>query len=88
MIIINQTVQEGGRVLISGLPLKTGSKVRITVEAEGAQPRKPYPTVQDWLDSDLLGMWKDRTDIGDSTEYVNGLRRQLEEPRFGDNDSD
>jgi predicted DNA-binding antitoxin AbrB/MazE fold protein len=28
-------------------------------------------------DFDFYGMWKDRTDIGDSVEYINKLRRDL-----------
>ena len=30
--------------------------------------------VQDFA---FFGMWKDRTDIGDSVEFVNGIRRDL-----------
>ena len=28
-------------------------------------------------DSAFFGMWKDRTDIGDSVEYISNLRRDL-----------
>ena len=36
-------------------------------------------TAQDLLESDLVGMWADRQDIGDSLEYARGLRHIAEQ---------
>lgn len=34
-------------------------------------------TGQAWLDSELVGMWEDRDDIGDSVEFARKLREQV-----------
>ena len=36
-------------------------------------------TAGDLLQSPLFGLWKDRTDIGDSVEYVRKLRAKAEQ---------
>lgn len=77
-IIINETVEADGSVHVVGLPLKPGSRVRITVETDIPEQPKRALTVQDWLDSGLIGMWADRDDIGDSVEWVNKLRESQE----------
>jgi hypothetical protein len=38
----------------------------------------PGLTAQQLLASDLLGMWQDRTDIGDSVTYARQLRQQAQ----------
>jgi hypothetical protein len=35
---------------------------------------KPPRTVGAWRESGVLGMWKDRADIGDSVEFARQLR--------------
>jgi hypothetical protein len=35
-------------------------------------------TARDLLNSPLVGIWKDRTDIGDSVEFARELRRRSE----------
>jgi hypothetical protein len=39
---------------------------------------KPILTAGDLLNSDLIGMWADRTDIGDSREFARRLREQAQ----------
>jgi hypothetical protein len=43
-----------------------------------AKPTKRMMTGKDLVDSGLFGIWKDRTDIGDSLEYARKLRKQAE----------
>lgn len=38
-------------------------------------------TGKDLMESGLVGLWKDRTDIGDSVEYARKLRREAETRR-------
>ncbi len=45
-------------------------EVHLPSNAEGRGHKRPSVA-----DSAFFGMWKDRTDIGDSVEYVNNLRR-------------
>lgn len=40
----------------------------------GYDPSKPLMTLGDLLKSDVVGMWEDRTDIGDSVEWARKLR--------------
>jgi hypothetical protein len=40
----------------------------------GYDPSKPVMTVGDLLASEVAGMWKHRTDIGDSVEFARRLR--------------
>jgi len=43
--------------------------------ALGYDPTKPLMTFGDLLDSGLVGLWADRDDIGDSTEFAQTLGR-------------
>ncbi|MBM4032957.1 MAG: hypothetical protein FJ291_14380 [Planctomycetes bacterium] len=41
-------------------------------------PSKPMMTARDLLNSGLVGIWKDRTDIGDSLEFAAELRKRVQ----------
>ncbi|MGN6367765.1 MAG: hypothetical protein ACTHN5_05850 [Phycisphaerae bacterium] len=58
------------------LPINTP----LTVSAESVAPPNDAPTgtFADLLNSGLVGIWKDRTDIGDSLEFARKLRKQAE----------
>ncbi len=44
-----------------------------------AEPQKPgLPTALDLAQSDLVGLWADRQDIGDTLDYAARLRDQAE----------
>ena len=47
--------------------------VSVTITPKTARKRS---TAQDLLNSDIVGMWADRTDITDSTEFARELRRK------------
>ena len=46
------------------------------VEVEIRQPDVRGISLGEILDSDLVGMWAERSDIGDSVEYARELRRR------------
>lgn len=48
--------------------------------ALGHDPTKPIMTAGDLLNSGLVGMWADRDDIGDSTEFARTLGRGMRQP--------
>ena len=50
--------------------MKEGTVVEVLVPAEQEPAGKPRSI----KDLPFYGMWKDRTDIGDSVDYVNRLR--------------
>jgi len=64
-------------------PEAADTDVRITVErigsGHGELPRTM--TAADLLKSGLVGMWADRTDIGDSQSFARRLREEAQVPR-------
>jgi hypothetical protein len=46
------------------------------VEVEIRQPEIQGVSLGDLLNSDLVGMWEDRTDVEDSVEFARNLRRR------------
>ena len=51
-----------------------GTIVEVRVPSEVDRPKSQAHSVGDFA---FYGMWKDRTDIGDSVEYISNLRRNL-----------
>jgi hypothetical protein len=45
---------------------------------EVTRPSRQHLTARQLLDSDLIGMWRDRTDIGDSAVYARQLRERVQ----------
>lgn len=64
-----------GQVLTFIESLRTGEE---TVPGE----KRPLTGV-DLLNSDLIGLWADRTDIGDSREFARRLREQAQRRDHG-----
>ena len=51
-----------------------GTIVEVRVPSRADRLKNKARSVGDFA---FYGMWKDRTDIGDSVEYINNLRRDL-----------
>ena len=51
-----------------------GTIVEVHVPSYASRLKGKSPSVADFA---FYGMWKDRTDIGDSVEYIVNLRRNL-----------
>jgi hypothetical protein len=68
-----------GKVIVPDEPvdLPVGQQVELQVVDVGPKPKK-YMTARELAESPVVGMWADRTDITDSTEFVNELRRRIE----------
>jgi hypothetical protein len=79
-IRVQTVVQEEGEVTVSGLPLERGQRVELIVLVE---PREERPagmlTARRLRRSPLVGLWHDRTEIGDSAEYARQLRQEAQE---------
>ena len=78
---LKKTVEKDGEIVLTGLPVKRGEHVKVTVEAESIQPPRRHMTARDLLDSGLVGMWADREDIGDSLEFARQLREKMQRRR-------
>lgn len=62
-------------VKAKGLPFKKGEQVDITIKGKSADDY-PNSTAERLLNSKLVGLWKHRTDIGDSMEFARTLRQR------------
>jgi len=77
---LRQVVQKNGVIHFDNLPIIKGEQVEMLL-LFGMKPqrsKKKRLTVRDLLDSDLVGMWEDRTDITDSSVYARQLREQAQ----------
>ena len=72
---IEHVIERDGEVVLSGLPFKRGQRVEVLVKPDMPEsaPRR-WLTGRDFLESGLAGMWRDRDDLGDSSEFARGLR--------------
>jgi len=68
-----------GKVFVPDEPLDLAKdqKVELVVRLI-AQDSKRHMTGREFATGEWVGMWADRTDIIDSTEYVKELRRRIE----------
>lgn len=67
-------ILEGASLLQEDRPLVTSFAVSDNEE----HPRLKTFTGKQLLESGIVGMWADRTDIGDSVEFARKLRREAE----------
>ena len=73
------TIEKDGEIHVMDLPFKRGQQVELIVRAEPAVDAHAAPlTAARLLASELIGLWQDRTDIGDSPEYARQLREQAQ----------
>jgi hypothetical protein len=79
-IRIEQVVTEDGTVVITGLPYEKGQVVEVIMFPQAPSPEPPRRlTVRQLKESGIIGLWKDRTDIEDSSAYARQLREQAEQ---------
>ena len=78
-IRVEQVVMKDGEVVITGLPYKKGQVVEVIVLAQAREPApRSHLTVRQLRRSGIIGLWKDRTDIQDSTTYAQQLRERAQ----------
>ena len=71
------TVKEGGVISVRAPRLKSGTKAEVIVLVEGGAQARTL-TAGDLRASDLLGMWADRKDLGDSLKFARMQRKRAE----------
>jgi hypothetical protein len=77
-INLDTVIDKDGEISINGLPFKKGDRVTMTIRREALNKRRIPLTGKRLLESGLVGMWEDRTDIGDSTEFARMLREKAQ----------
>ena len=71
---IRRVLDRDGKITLTGLPGRKGDEAEIIVIFE----RGKHMTLGELLESDAVGLWKDREDIGDSVEFAAKLRKRAE----------
>ncbi len=82
-MVVNVRVGSDGRLHLD-LPVgmeEAGREVQVTVEPAPPAGKQRTMSASDLLHSGLVGMWADRTDIGDSREFARRLREQAQTRR-------
>ena len=71
---VNAKYEDGVFKPLEGVSISEGTIVEVRIPSYADRLKKKARSVADFP---FYGMWKDRTDIGDSVEYVSKLRRDL-----------
>ena len=64
--------------LVPDEPVNLAPDQRVLIEIKPAPLETATGTAGDLARSEIVGMWADRTDMGDSVEIVNDLRRRID----------
>jgi len=84
---VQHIIGKDGEVLVTGLPYKKGQTVAVIVFPQPeTRSSQGGLTAGRLRQSGLIGLWRDRTDIGDSATYARQLREQAQ--RRGEIDHD
>jgi hypothetical protein len=78
---IEQILERDGELDVKGLPYKKRQLVEIILLPHPIKRKRPRLTVGEFKKSGLIGMWKDRDDIQDSSVYARQLREQAQHRR-------
>lgn len=72
---IERVIEKDGEIILTGLPFRKGQHVGLTVTTEPAEESVPtLGKASLLLHSKLIGLWKDRDDIEDSSAFARQLR--------------
>lgn len=78
-IRIYTTVEQDGEIHVANLSLKKGQRIEVILLAENASNGAvEFLTAQGLLESEIVGLWRDRVDIVDSSDYARRLREQAQ----------
>ncbi len=86
-IRIQQIMSRDGEVVITGLPYRKGQFIEIILLSQSVKtPPRPRLTVRQFRKLGLIGLWKDRDDIQDSSVYARQLREETQHRKHIDYD--
>lgn len=78
-IRLYKVLEHDGELVLKGLPYRKGQKIELIVLNEvPAQDQTSLLTADKLLHSGIVGLWKERTDIVDSSAYARQLREQAQ----------
>ena len=74
-----EVIVKDGQIHLTGLPYRRGDRVEIIVLPQADKTRTHIRlTVRQLRQSGLIGLWRDRSDIEDSSAYARRLREQAQ----------
>ena len=76
-IRVQQTVEKSGELVLTNLPLEAGQDVEVLLLLPNDAAKRRM-TAHDLLNSELIGLWKERSDIVDGATYARQLRNQAQ----------
>ncbi len=74
-IRIHTTVEKDGELSLVNLPVKEGQQVEVILLVGSGTPTL---TARQLAESELVGLWADRADIGNNAEFARQLREQAQ----------
>jgi hypothetical protein len=79
-IRIKKRIKKNGELHLTNLDVSEGQEVELVLlyEQKKDSGSKKRLTARQLLNSNLIGLWKDRTDITDSAKYARLLREQAQ----------
>jgi hypothetical protein len=79
-IRLKRIIKKSGELHLNNLLVEEGQQVELLLlfTPKTKTKSKKQLTARQLLNSGLIGMWKNRTDITDSLEYAHQLREQAE----------
>jgi hypothetical protein len=79
-IRLDRVLDKDGEIYLKGLPYKKGQRLELILllSEEASRPSRTQITARKLLGSKLVGLWKDREDIGDSARYARNLREHAQ----------
>jgi len=84
-IRLQQTIEKDGEIYLSNLPVFQGQQVDVVVSLSPLPETTKTFTVRQLLDSGLIGVWENRTDIklrDQSNQIKNELEAMAQDPQI------
>jgi len=75
-IHLRKIVERDGEIVVKGLPFRKGESVEVTVSAATKEGERL--TARKLLQSELVGIWKDRKDLPGSAIFARQLRERAQ----------
>ncbi len=80
-IRLHKIIEKDGEISVTGLPYQKGQQVEMILLIKPTTTPRRLWTAHQLLHSGLVGLWKDRQDIGDSATYARQLRERAQRRR-------
>jgi hypothetical protein len=81
-IRLQQVIAKNGEIYFKNLPLVEGQEVEVIILLIPKPLSKKLFTARQLLNSGLIGLWEERSDITDSLSYARELREKAQMKRY------